>query len=473
MEDNCVAVRHGLLANSLVRVLAVQGVHPARERAVGKLTQSYTVLGEGLKVVAGGIGIGDLILVQNQLDQIPHRSVLVYRIGLLLHPGLQIIAGEGMHIVILAMGTVTQNREADLNGFRNRRLFQRRQCFFGSRQSIIVCDLCFLCIGQSIVTRPGSGDGALGFQRHRRANGVDQSNDLFHSLVHLGRSLSQGKDAAGIVFVVQCAIAVRDDAANTILLIVAARCIQCLLRGLGAIGFRFDDIDAAGIVVVSHIQIDIAVVHIICGQQHGALGIGRFVDIPEDRTGAGIHSHHTLVAAPAAHTDVSNAIVYGGGAGGVGTVSGAVHLGQVRQFAGFPIQVGPAKLRVVSGKEDSAVVIADGGANLFANAQRGNQLTSQFIPAGNGAIIIAADDIVTCHNRAGPVIALGIHFSPDQTAIVGIQADKGILFAVSEAYIDLPVGIGDGALGLTAVFIGVDPQGFQSFGVERLYLAAI
>ena len=60
-----------------------------------------------------------------------------------------------------------------------------------------------------------------------------------------------------------------------------------------------------------------------------------------------------------------------------------------------------------------------------------------------------------------------------QAAIAGIQADKGILFAVSEAHIDLPVGIGDGAQGLTAVFIGVDPQGLQRFGVERLYLAAI
>ena len=284
----------------------------------------------------------------------------------------------------------------------------------------------------------------------------------------------QREQVAAVILVIENAVRIGDDAADAVILGVRIRGIQRLLNGFGAVGLRLDDVDAARVVVIGHIQVQVSGVLISGGQQDRALGIGRLLHAPLDLLGRRIDADHALIAAPAADAEVDQAVIDHGRAGRARTVCRAVHRVQLTQCA-VGVQLGPAQLGRVAGKPDLAVCAADAGADLFAYLaaiEVGLCLAGQLVAADQMARVVADNNIIAHNGCTCPVETCGIQHAPLNGAGAGVEADKGIFAAVAKAHINIAVRIDDGALGLSALFIGVHPQGFQRFGAESLYLAA-
>ena len=96
MEDNNVAILQALLRNTQRGMHAIQRIHPAAQRTVGKLTDTDAVLGDILHIVAVGIANRQVIGRCNHLQNLKDSCTGLYLIISCRHPGLQIAVDQGM-----------------------------------------------------------------------------------------------------------------------------------------------------------------------------------------------------------------------------------------------------------------------------------------------------------------------------------------------------------------------------------------
>ena len=96
MEDNNVAILQALLRNTQRGMHAIQRIHPAAQRTVGKLTDTDAVLGDILHIVAAGIDNRQVIGRCNHLQNLKDSCTGLYLIISCRHPGLQIAVDQGM-----------------------------------------------------------------------------------------------------------------------------------------------------------------------------------------------------------------------------------------------------------------------------------------------------------------------------------------------------------------------------------------
>ena len=85
VEDDAVAVVQELLGHAQERMLVIQGVHPAGLGAVIKLGEGDIAIGDGIDIVAVGVGEGDVaVLLRDFLHQIPNGGIQIDLVGFLL-----------------------------------------------------------------------------------------------------------------------------------------------------------------------------------------------------------------------------------------------------------------------------------------------------------------------------------------------------------------------------------------------------
>ena len=115
VEHDHVALVEVLLCNAQVGVYAVEGVHPAGEIAVGKLSQFRAVLGgDGLNVVAAFVLDVELIANDGQ-DHIQHGGVVADRDLRGVDPGFQVVVSQRVLVAAVAVGGVAQQSEGHGN----------------------------------------------------------------------------------------------------------------------------------------------------------------------------------------------------------------------------------------------------------------------------------------------------------------------------------------------------------------------
>ena len=366
--------------------------------------------------------------------------------------------------------------------------------------------------------------------RHLHAGVVELLADLIGGAVRLPGDLQSGHAAAqahhvgGVVLEVDVALAVGNGAANGVLGLVPAGGEQHIGRldghilavlgiglhgGVGVVhlghaGLIPQNTQLAGGKVVKEIDVGISVLALIGGgQQTAGLGIALGGDGIGDGEASQVH-HGDVVAgvspelAGAGYADIGAAVVDHGGGGAhrrrlviaaavvqVQALQGAVRKGavlvgldliQVAALGGEVIRLGGGVIG------DAAAQIAHAGGRQLVQ-----QLAGPGVQGQDGAMSggIAAVAVIGGHQDE---VAAGIGPGPVE-AVVGIRpsAQLGLLvvfgvligdgdagevcvlgLGVPEAGVDIPVAVGDGAVGLAAQRIGIDPQGIQCFGVEGL-----
>ena len=338
---------------------------------------------------------------------------------------------------------------------------------------------------------------------------------------------AQPHQLGGVVLEVDVALFVHNGAANGVLRLRTVRGKQHIGRldgvllavftvglhgGVVVIHLRHaglipDDPQLTGGEVIEEVDVVIAVPVLIGrGQQtaglriaHGGHGVG-------DGEGGQVH-HRDVVAgigtelAGTGHADVSTAVGDHGGGGTHGRRRGTVgaiiqmqatqgtlgksavgvdlHLIQVAALGGEVIGLG---LRIVA---DAAAEVA-----YVGGLQAVNELAGLGVQRQNGAVArgIAIISVIGGHQHevavdvsTGPIEAV-VGIGPGgELGLVGLggiligdrEAGKvGLLgLAVPEARVDIAVCIGDGAVGLAAQRILIDPEGLQRLGVEGLHPA--
>ena len=203
--------------------------------------------------------------------------------------------------------------------------------------------------------------------------------------------------------------------------------------------------------------------------------------------------------AGAGDADVDSAIVYGRRTGGHGVGIALRILDNdflvVQDLTGIPVDLGVAQNAALGGKEHpvglgimgnvGAQVAADTlvGVELLAGEAVEDQQRGAVGVVTACAVIGADDGKLVGDVGARPVEAARSGVSPAGVLdlgsggvifVNGIDAGEvGVsVLAVPEACVDVAVLVGDGAVGLTAQLVGVDPQGFQRLGIECLNFAA-
>ena len=379
---------------------------------------------------------------------------------------------------------------------------------------------------------PGHAVGQQG--RHLHAGAVEGLADLIDGALRLPGDL-QGGDAAAqphhigrVVLEIDVALAVHNGAADGVLGLCAAGGEQHIpgldgdLAGIAVIGLHGgvgvvhlghaglipQDPQLAGGIVVEEVHIRIAVLVLIGrGQQTAGLGIALGGDCIGDGEALQIHHGHVVAGigpelAGAGHADVGPAVVdhrCGGGHGRrvvivaavvqVQAVQGPLHEGavlvgadliQVAALGGEVIGVGGGVIA-----HTAAQVAHVGGLQLVQqNAGLGIQGQHGAVARGIAAVAVVGghQDEVFAGIGPGPVKPV-VGIGPGgQLGLLGLGGvlignvdahEVGLLgFGVPEAGIDIPVAVGDGAVGLTAQGIGIHPQGLQALGVEGLDAAS-
>ena len=345
--------------------------------------------------------------------------------------------------------------------------------------------------------------------------------------LQLRDTAAQPHQLGGVVLEVDVALFVRNGAANGVLRLRTVRGKQHIGRldgvllavftvglhgGVAVIHLRHaghipDDPQLTGGEVIEEIDVVIAVLVLIGrGQQtaglriaHGGHGVG-------DGEGSQVY-HRDIVAgigtelAGTGHTDVGTAVGDHGGGGTHGRRRGTVgaiiqmqatqralgksavgvdlHLIQVAALGGEVIGLG---LLIVA---DAAAEVTHVGGLQAVNelaslgVQRQDRTTARDIPIRT--VIGGHQHEVAVDVSTGPIEAV-VGIGPGgELGLVGLggvlvgdrEAGKvGLLgLTVPEARVDIAVCIGDGAVGLAAQRIPIDPKGLQRLGIEGLHPA--
>ena len=203
--------------------------------------------------------------------------------------------------------------------------------------------------------------------------------------------------------------------------------------------------------------------------------------------------------AGAGDADVDSAVVHGRRTGGHGVGIALRILDNdflvVQDLTGIPVDLGVAQNAALGGEEHAVGlgIMGNIGANVAADTLVGVELLAgeAVEDQQRGAVgvvtacaVIGADDGKLVGDvGARPVEAARSGVSPAGVLDLG---SGGVIFvngidagevgvsglAVPEARVDVAVLVGDGAVGLSAQLVGVDPQGFQGLGIECLNFAA-
>ena len=366
--------------------------------------------------------------------------------------------------------------------------------------------------------------------RHLHAGVVELLADLIGGAVRLPGDLQSGHAAAqthhisGVVLEVDVALAVGNGAAQSVLSLVAAGGEQHIGRldghilailgiglhgGVGVVHLGHarlipQDPQLAGGEVVEEIDVSISVLALIGGgQQTAGLGIALGGDGIGDGEAGQVH-HGDVVAgvgpelAGAGYADIGAAVVDHGGGGAHGrrlviaaavvqvqALQGAIHEGavlvgldliQIAALGGEVIRLGGGVIG------DAAAQIAHAGGRQLVQQLAGLGIQGQDGAVGGDiaavAVIGGHQDEVAAGVGPGPIEAVVGIRPGGQLGLLGIlrvligdgdAGEVGLLgLGVPEAGVDIPVAVGDGAVGLAAQRIGIDPQGLQGLGVKGL-----
>ena len=319
---------------------------------------------------------------------------------------------------------------------------------------------------------------------------------------------------AGVVLIVDGAVLVGDGGADAVLRQGADRGEDLAVAGAGSghrrslAGLILQYGNAAGGIVVGQVDVHGAILGRVCRGDHGR-GLGIANDGVNIRLGHGavavqVINRDAMAAvgaelAGAGDADVDSAVVHGRRAGGHGVGIALRILDNdflvVQNLTGIPVDLGVAQNAALGGEEHPVGfgVMGNVGAQVAADTLVGVELLAgeavedqqrgavgvvtacAVIGADDGKLVgdVGARPVEAARSGVSPAGVLDLG-SGGVIFVNGIDAGEvGVsVLAVPEACVDVAVLVGDGAVGLSAQLVGVDPQGFQGLGIECLNFAA-
>ena len=319
---------------------------------------------------------------------------------------------------------------------------------------------------------------------------------------------------AGVVLIVDGAVLVGDGGADAVLCQRAGRGEDLAVAGAGGghgrslAGLILQYGNAAGGIVVGQVDVHGAILGRVCRGDHGR-GLGIADDGVNIRLGHGavavqVINRDAMAAvgaelAGAGDADVDSAVVHGRRAGGHGVGIALRILDNdflvVQDLTGIPVDLGVAQNAALGGEEHPVGfgVMGNVGAQVAADTLVGVELLAgvavedqqrgavgvvtacAVIGADDGKLVgdVGARPVEAARSGVSPAGVLDLG-SGGVVFVNGIDAGKvGVsVLAVPEACVDVAVLVGDGAVGLSAQLVSVDPQGFQGLGIECLNFAA-
>ena len=284
---------------------------------------------------------------------------------------------------------------------------------------------------------------------------------------------SHRQHITGVILVVNGAVSIADGTANAILLIAGSivnfHQFQCFL-GCCLGGIHLNQAQAAGLVVVGAVEIQLALIGIIRRtEQHGALGITLQSHIAAHLQGGGVGHHKIPLGAGGTNAAAGGKIhlitVHDRRGSGLGIVID--HL-QIAQRAGNAVYRGRAEIAALGSEVHAAhfLTVCHGGALIAGTGQlQCADFRAGFLVQGIHmrvacraacAVIRTENHGITDHYRTGPIEAAGHRLCPlggfrfvclcsifvlyRKADIVGL-----LLFTVPKAGIDAAVRIGNRA----------------------------